>query len=87
MTGYNKINGDYAGGNTVLIQDALKGAWGYPGWVMSDRGATLQRDRAGNRPPGDRPVDQESHGLESLFEGEGPGCGPAAQSTPRWDGT
>ena len=40
MTGYNKINGDYAGGNSVLIQDVLKGAWGYPGWVMSDWGAT-----------------------------------------------
>jgi beta-glucosidase len=40
MTGYNKINGDYAGGNSVLIEDILKGAWGYPGWVMSDWGAT-----------------------------------------------
>jgi beta-glucosidase len=40
MTGYNKINGDYAGGNGVLIQDVLKGAWGYPGWVMSDWGGT-----------------------------------------------
>src|SRR3954471_1009553 len=25
MTGYNKINGDYAGGNRVLIEDVLKG--------------------------------------------------------------
>lgn len=41
MTGYNKINGDYAGGNAHLIQDVLKGEWGYPGWVMSDWGATL----------------------------------------------
>jgi beta-glucosidase len=40
MTGYNKINGDYAGGNSVLINDTLKGAWGYPGWVMFDWGAT-----------------------------------------------
>jgi beta-glucosidase len=40
MTGYNKINGDYAGGNSILIEDVLKGAWGYPGWVMSDWGAT-----------------------------------------------
>src|SRR5690349_13219778 len=40
MTGYNKINGDYAGGNRVLIQDLLKQTWGYPGWVMSDWGAT-----------------------------------------------
>ncbi len=41
MTGYNKINGNYAGDNSVLIQDVLKGAWGYAGWVMSDWGATL----------------------------------------------
>ncbi len=40
MTGYNKINGDYAGGNRVLLEDVLKGAWNYPGWVMSDWGAT-----------------------------------------------
>src|SRR5262245_6180400 len=40
MTGYNKINGDYAGGNSVLIQEVLKDAWGYRGWVMSDWGAT-----------------------------------------------
>jgi beta-glucosidase len=40
MTGYNKVNGDYAGANRVLVEDILKGAWGYPGWVMSDWGAT-----------------------------------------------
>jgi beta-glucosidase len=40
MTGYNNINGDYAGINSVLINDVLKGAWGYRGWVMSDWGGT-----------------------------------------------
>ena len=40
MTAYNKVNGDYSGGNAVLINDVLKGAWGYRGWVMSDWGAT-----------------------------------------------
>jgi beta-glucosidase len=40
MTGCNKVNGVYAGGNDVLLQETLKGAWGYPGWVMSDWGAT-----------------------------------------------
>ena len=40
MTGYNKVNGDYAGGNRVLLEEVLKGAWSYPGWVMSDWGAT-----------------------------------------------
>jgi beta-glucosidase len=40
MTGYNKVNGVYAGGNSYLIEDVLKDAWDYPGWVMSDWGAT-----------------------------------------------
>jgi beta-glucosidase len=40
MTAYNKVNGDYAAANDVLINDVLKGAWGYHGWVMSDWGAT-----------------------------------------------
>jgi beta-glucosidase len=40
MTGYNKVNGDYAGGNAPLINDVLKDSWGYRGWVMSDWGAT-----------------------------------------------
>ena len=40
MTAYNKINGDYAAANAVLINDVLKGAWRYRGWVMSDWGAT-----------------------------------------------
>ncbi|MGD9531646.1 MAG: beta-glucosidase [Pseudonocardia sp.] len=40
MSSYNKVNGEYASGNRVLLQDVLKGAWGYPGWVMSDWGAT-----------------------------------------------
>src|SRR5215472_16114792 len=54
MTGYNKINGDYAGGNGVLIQDVLKGAWGFPGWVMSDWGGTPNWEAAL------RGLDQES---------------------------
>ncbi|UMG92743.1 beta-glucosidase [Nocardioides sp. TF02-7] len=40
MSGYNKVNGEYAGGNHHLLNDVLKGAWGYPGYVMSDWGAT-----------------------------------------------
>lgn len=40
MTAYNKVNGDYASANGVLIDEVLKGAWGYRGWVMSDWGAT-----------------------------------------------
>ena len=40
MAAYNKVNGDYASANYVLINDVLKGAWGYRGWVMSDWGGT-----------------------------------------------
>jgi beta-glucosidase len=40
MTAYNKVNGDYAAANSVLINDVLKGVWGYSGWVMSDWGGT-----------------------------------------------
>jgi beta-glucosidase len=40
MSGYNKINGDYASSNDLLLNGVLKGAWGYQGWVMSDWGAT-----------------------------------------------
>ncbi len=40
MTASNKVNGDYAAANDVLINQVLKGVWGYRGWVMSDWGAT-----------------------------------------------
>nr|WP_197519211.1 glycoside hydrolase family 3 C-terminal domain-containing protein [Mycobacterium gordonae] len=40
MAAYNKVNGDYAAANHVLLNEVLKGAWGYPGWVMSDWGGT-----------------------------------------------
>ncbi|MFN8203007.1 MAG: glycoside hydrolase family 3 C-terminal domain-containing protein [Solirubrobacteraceae bacterium] len=40
MSAYNMVNGAYASGNDVTLNQVLKGAWGYPGWVMSDWGAT-----------------------------------------------
>src|SRR5690606_37996785 len=40
MTSYNKINGEYAGGNGPLLNGVLKNAWGDEGYVMSDWGAT-----------------------------------------------
>ncbi len=36
MSGYNKINGDYASGNHHLLNEVLKDTWGYKGYVMSD---------------------------------------------------
>ncbi|HMR49575.1 MAG TPA: beta-glucosidase [Arachnia sp.] len=46
MSGYNKINGEYASGSHHLLSDVLKGAWGYRGYVMSDWGAVAQWDYA-----------------------------------------
>lgn len=46
MGGYNKINGEYASGNTYLLQDLLRGQWGYKGYVMSDWGAVPHWDYA-----------------------------------------
>ncbi|MCV7429231.1 beta-glucosidase [Mycobacterium montefiorense] len=40
MTAYNKVNGEHASANRLLLNDVLKGVWGYRGWVMSDWGAT-----------------------------------------------
>ncbi|HRP57468.1 beta-glucosidase [Agriterribacter sp.] len=39
MSGYNKVNGEYAGGNDYQLNKLLKDTWGYKGWVMSDWGA------------------------------------------------
>ncbi|WP_347905904.1 glycoside hydrolase family 3 C-terminal domain-containing protein [Pseudomonas purpurea] len=46
MTGYNRINGVYAEENDFLINQVLKGDWNYPGWVMSDWGATHSTEKA-----------------------------------------
>lgn len=54
MSGYNKVNGEYAGGSHYLLNEVLKGAWGYRGYVMSDWGATPEWEFALNG------LDQES---------------------------
>jgi beta-glucosidase len=46
MSGYNKINGEYASGNEHLLSEVLKGAWAYRGYVMSDWGAVPEWDYA-----------------------------------------
>jgi len=46
MCGYNKINGDYACENAVLLNDVLKRDWGFKGWVMSDWGAVHSTTKA-----------------------------------------
>ncbi len=40
MCSYNRVNGVYACENPYLLGEVLKKDWGYPGYVMSDWGAT-----------------------------------------------
>jgi beta-glucosidase len=46
MCSYNKLNGDYACENEYLLNDVLKQAWAYKGWVMSDWGGTHSATKA-----------------------------------------
>jgi beta-glucosidase len=46
MSGYNKINGEYASGNHHLLNEVLKDSWGYKGYVMSDWGAVPEWEYA-----------------------------------------
>ncbi|MBT2450893.1 glycoside hydrolase family 3 protein [Streptomyces sp. ISL-43] len=39
MGAYNKVNGVYACENKPLLDELLRGRWGFDGWVMSDRDA------------------------------------------------
>lgn len=39
MCAYNRVNQAYSCGNDYLLNQVLKGDWGYKGWVMSDWGA------------------------------------------------
>lgn len=46
MSGYNLVNGEWTSENSHLLNDVLKGDWQYPGWVMSDWGATHSAEKA-----------------------------------------
>ena len=57
MCAYNRVDGDYACENKWLLNDVLKGEWGYKGYVMSDWGAVYSTTKAANNG-----LDQESAG-------------------------
>lgn len=46
MTSYNLVNGQWTSENDFLLNQVLKGDWQYPGWVMSDWGATHSSTKA-----------------------------------------
>ena len=48
MAAYNKINGPYATENRRLLEEILKGEWGYDGVVVSDWGAVHATAEAAN---------------------------------------
>ena len=43
MTAYNKLNGVYCNQNSYLINDILRGEWGFDGMVVSDWGGSYDR--------------------------------------------
>jgi beta-glucosidase len=46
MCSYNRVNGDYACENSYLLNDVLKKDWHFPGFVVSDWGATHSTAKA-----------------------------------------
>lgn len=46
MCSYNKVNGTHASENSWLLNDVLRGEWGYDGVVVSDWGAVWNRVNA-----------------------------------------
>lgn len=55
MCAYNRVDGDYSCQNSWLLDEVLKGSWGYRGFVMSDWGGTHSTVAAANAG-----LDQES---------------------------
>jgi len=58
MCSYNRVNGDFACENNFLLNETLKQAWKFPGFVVSDWGATHSTEKASaagldNEQPGD----------------------------------
>jgi beta-glucosidase len=58
MCSYNRVNGDFACENDYLLNQVLKKSWKFPGFVISDWGATHSTEKASaagldNEQPGD----------------------------------
>lgn len=48
MGAYNRVNGTYCTQNAFLLEDVLKGEWGFEGYELSDWGATHSTATAAN---------------------------------------
>ncbi len=48
MTSYNEVNGTYANESKHLIQDILRGEWGFDGFVVTDWGGSNDHVSGGN---------------------------------------
>jgi len=46
MCSYNRVNGDYACENRHLLTDIVKNDWKFPGFIVSDWGATHSAEKA-----------------------------------------
>ncbi len=69
MCSYNKVDGDFACENSWLLTDVLKGDFGFPGFVMSDWGATHSTEKAainGLDQESGWPFDDKAYFLEPL---------------------
>lgn len=71
MSSYNKINGVFASENHWLLEDVLRGEWGYEGFVMTDWWAQengVRQQLAGNdliMPGTKRQLDEVIEGLKN----------------------
>jgi beta-glucosidase len=69
MCSYNLLNGTYACENSHLLNDILKGDWGFPGFVMSDWWATHSTVAAANAGlDQEQPDNQYFSDLESAIQ-------------------
>ena len=60
MCAFNQVNGDYSCENDYLLNQVLKGEWGYKGIVLSDWGAQSSTIKAANNG-----LDEEQPGQEA----------------------
>ncbi len=82
MCAYNKVNGDWACENAVLLTDILRKDWGYKGWVMSDWGgvhSTVKAAIAGLDQQSGKELDKQPYFAAPLAAAVADGSVPQAR--------